>query len=251
MNSQIFDLTGKTTIILQARMNSNRLPGKVMKLIGGVPMIGILIERLKKACLPILLATSQDKENDALVDYIKTLGISVFRGSESNVLERYYQAAKETEAKTIIRVTGDNPLIDGNFLRDSIEKYWTPENERAYLSSALSCTYPLGTSFEVFSFNLLTEANNKAILPGEFEHVTPYMHQNIPGNIQLISFYRNESKYNYRLTVDTYEDFILIKKLIEEFGCDKLSMEQIITVIDNNPQLQSMNIGVQQKRWDS
>jgi spore coat polysaccharide biosynthesis protein SpsF len=231
-------------------MSSERLPGKVMMPIAGIPMVGILIERLKKANLPIILATSTNNENDELAEYAKALGIAVFRGSETNVLERYYLAAKEVNAQIIVRVTADNPLIDGEFIRENVEEYWKTNNERTYLTSGISQTYPLGMSVEVFSFNLLEEAFNNAKLSAEFEHVTPYLHQNIPGNIQIISLKRKESKYNYRLTVDTPEDFTFIKKLIEDFGCDKLTMEQIITVIDDHPSLQSMNRNIHQKRWD-
>jgi spore coat polysaccharide biosynthesis protein SpsF len=213
-------------------MSSERLPGKVMMPIAGIPMVGILIERLKKANLSIILATSTNNENDELAEYAKALGIAVFRGSETNVLERYYLAAKEV------------------FIRENVEEYWKTNNERTYLTSGISQTYPLGMSVEVFSFNLLEEAFNNAKLSAEFEHVTPYLHQNIPGNIQIISLKRKESKYNYRLTVDTPEDFTFIKKLIEDFGCDKLTMEQIITVIDDHPSLQSMNRNIHQKRWD-
>jgi spore coat polysaccharide biosynthesis protein SpsF len=243
-------MVNKTFIILQARMNSERLPGKVMKPIMGVPMVGILAERLKKSCLPIIIATSINRENDELAEYAKTLDIPVFRGSETNVLERFYLAAKEADAKTIIRVTGDSPLLDGEFLRENVEEYWKINDERVYLTSGLSQSYPLGMSLEVFSSRLLEEAYKNADHPCEIEHVTPYMVQNKPGNINIISLKRREPKYNYRLTVDTPEDFIFIKKLIEDFECDKLSMEQIITVIDNHPSLLSINSGVHQKRWE-
>lgn len=231
-------------------MGSERLPGKVMMAIAGVPMIRILIERLKKACLPIILATSTNIENDELAEYAKTLDIAVFRGSETNVLERFYFAAKEANAQTIVRVTADNPLIDGEFIRKNVEEYWKSNDERTYLTSALSQTYPLGMSAEVFSFILLEEAYNHADHPGEFEHVTPYMHQNRPGNILVISLKRTEPKYPYRLTVDTPEDFIFMKILIEEFGCNQLTMEEIIKVIDDHPALQSMNRNSYQKRWN-
>jgi spore coat polysaccharide biosynthesis protein SpsF len=231
-------------------MSSERLPGKVMMPIAGVPMIGILIERLKKACLPIIVATSTNIENDQLAEYAKTLGIAVFRGSETNVLERYYFAAKEANAQIIVRVTADNPLIDGVFVRENVEEYWKTNNERTYLTSALSQSYPWGMSAEVFSFNLLEEAYKNADHPGEFEHVTPYMHQNKPGNIQIINLKRAEPKHQYRLTVDTPEDFVIIKKLAEDFRCDQLTMEQIIKVIDDHPALQSINLNTHQKRWN-
>jgi len=146
------DMVEKTYIILQARMNSERLPGKVMKQIGGTPIIGILIRRLKQSELPIILATSTNIENDELVEYAKSLDVQIFRGSEDNVLERYYLAAKSVNAKTIIRVTGDNPLLDGRFLLENVNNYCNLNDERAYLSTGLSHSFPLGISIEIFSF---------------------------------------------------------------------------------------------------
>lgn len=240
----------KTYIILQARMNSERLPGKVMKLIGGIPIIGILIKRLKQSDLPIILATSTNKENDELVEYAKSLDVLIYRGSEDNVLERYYLAAKSVDAQTIIRVTGDNPLLDGKFLRENVNYYYNINDERAYLSTGLSQSFPLGISVEIFSFSLLEEALNNAVHPGEFEHVTPYMHQNKPGNINIIEVTRKEKRYHYRLTVDTPDDFLLNQKLIEEFQCDQLNMDEIIKVLDENQGLSQLNHTSIQKNWD-
>jgi spore coat polysaccharide biosynthesis protein SpsF len=240
----------KTYIILQARMNSERLPGKVMKLIGGIPMIGILIKRLKKSDLPIILATSSNIENDVLVEYAKSWDVQVYRGSENNVLERYYFAAKSVDAQTIIRVTGDNPLLDGELLRDSVNYYCSLNDERTYLSTGLSHSFPLGISVEIFSFSLLEEAYINAIHLGEFEHVTPYMHQNKPGNINIIKIARKENRYHYRLTVDTPDDFFLNQKLIEEFQCDQLNMDEIIKILDENEELQQLNHSIIQKKWD-
>ena len=243
-------MVGDTYIILQARMNSTRLPGKVMQTIGNTPLIGILLNRIKKAELPIILATSNKKENDTLVEYALRQGIIVFRGSENNVLERYYLAAKEVNASTIVRITGDNPLLDGYFLKQQVERYFTIKNERTYLSTGLSQTFPLGMSVEIFGMNLLEEAYLNAKLPGEFEHVTPYMHQNKPGNIEIIAPKMQSSKYHYRLTVDTNEDFLFNEKLIVDYGCENLTLDEIIGIIDQNPVLTQINKLSIQKKWD-
>jgi len=244
------NMVSDTYIILQARMNSTRLPGKVMQPIGGTPIIGILLKRIKKAGLPVILATSTNKENDILCEYTKQQGVTVFRGSENNVLERYYLAAKKVNAKTIVRITGDNPLLDGGFLKEQVEIFHKNKNERKYLSTGLSQTYPLGMSVEIFGFNLLEEAFKNAELPGEIEHVTPYMHQNKPGNIEIIAPKLNSKRYNYRLTIDTEDDFIFNKILIEDYGCDKFQMKQIISVIDEHPKLLQINKNTIQKKWN-
>lgn len=237
-------------IIVQARMNSERLPGKVMLKIGGKPLIEILINRLKLSGIPILLATSTNTENDLLVDYVENLGIKTFRGSENNVLERYYQAAMSVDADLIIRATGDNPLMDGDIIKDAYSFYLAQQNNRLFLSIGLSQTLPLGISASFFSFNLLEEAYNNASLPGEFEHVTPYLFNNVPGNITVKSYSAKIERYKYRLTVDTVEDFELHKVLIEKHGCDKLNIYDIINILDNNPKIANLNRRVKQKKWD-
>lgn len=238
-----------TFIILQARMNSERLPGKVMMPIGGIPIIEILIKRLKQSELPIILATSTNKENDVLVECAKSLGVLIHRGSEDNVLERYYLAAKSVNAQTIIRVTGDNPLLDGKFVKENVSHYKMLNDERVYLSTGLSQSFPLGVSVEIFSFLLLEEAYKNAVHPGEFEHVTPYMHQNKPKNINIIAPEHINIKYHYRLTVDTPEDFLFNKTLIEDYGCDTLNIEEIVSTIDKHPELIKFNKTSVQRKW--
>ncbi len=242
-------ITKNAVIIIQARIGSTRLPGKVMELLKGTPMIGIQLERLKKSGLKVVLATSTNKENDVLVEYVESQGIEVFRGDEQNVLKRYYLAAKKFKAEIIIRVTGDNPLIDGAFIKDTLAHI--PDfHERLYVSLGKSHTFPLGMSFESFSFNLLEEAFLNSNSDAELEHVTPYMHQNMPGNIEVKVIHNDTNKSKYRLTVDTAEDFKLIEMLVSQFECEKKSMAEIIRVLDENPDLCRINYDVIQKKWN-
>lgn len=234
-------------IIIQARMNSERLPGKGMKTIEGKPLIGILFERIKETDLPIILATSVNKENDVLVEYALKHNIKCFRGSEDNVLERYFNAAKQYNADLVFRLTGDNPLMDATVIRKALDLYNKTNDPRTYISSGLSKTYPVGISCELFSFELLKEAYENAVTNTEREHVTPYMHQNMPGNINIVPLYGGMNKYIYRLTVDTHEDFELHKILIEKYQADKLNCEEIISVLDSNPELLKINCMVNQK----
>lgn len=236
-------------IILQARMNSERLPGKVMMHAGGRPMIGILIDRIKEAGIPILLATSQKPDNDILTDYAIKSGIRVFRGSEDNVLERYYFAAKSVRADLIFRLTGDNPLVSSSLIKDVFDFYLQISNQRGYVSTSLGKTWPIGISVEVFSNLLLTEAYLKATLAGEFEHVTPYMHQNHSGDIDVIQYDQSEKKYHYRLTVDTESDLKLFKILVEDYQAERKSIKDIIQILDNHPELVRINSGIGQKGW--
>lgn len=236
-------------IIIQARINSERLPGKVLMKLGGKPMIEILINRLKQSGFPIILATSQSKENNILCETVKEMGIPYYRGSENNVLERFYFCAKQFGAKFIIRATGDNPLTDGNNIRMQLENLVNIDN-RTYFSTSHSNTYPVGTAFEFFAFDLLEEAYHKSSLPGHFEHVTPYMHQNVPGNVnvQIGTLASNYSQY--RLTVDNPDDFLLVKTLVEQYKCHKLSLEEIIAILIQNPHLAEINNMHVQRKWN-
>jgi len=240
-------MVDKPVIIIQARMNSERLPGKVLKTIGGKPLIGILLTRLLKTGLPIVVATSVNKENDILADYVGSLSIQCFRGSEDNVLERYAKASEQYQANPVFRLTGDNPLMEPNLLLEALDVYYKSADTRTYVSSGISQTYPLGISCELFSQELLLEAYLKATSPAEKEHVTPYMHQNKPGNIRLVPLVGPLNRYHYRLTVDTPEDFELHKILIEQFHADILSVQEIIQIMDSHPELQNINSSIRQK----
>lgn len=239
----------KPHIIIQARMGSTRLPEKVMREIGGIPMIGLQLERLKKTNLPLIVASSCAKKNDLLVEYLESIGIDVYRGSEDNVLDRFYQAAKHYGAKDIIRITGDNPLIDPYFIIGQLDKIKV-EQPRYYLSEGENKKLPLGMAFEMFPYSILEEAHKNASSENEREHVTPYMHQNFPGNISSYVFENLKDNSSFRLTVDTESDFVLIKELIVKYNCKDKTLEEIINILDKNPYLKEINQGVYQKKWN-
>jgi spore coat polysaccharide biosynthesis protein SpsF len=239
----------KPAIIIQARMGSTRLPGKVMLNIDDKPMIGYQIERLKKTNLPIIVATSIAEVNKPLVDYVKSLGIDIFRGSEHNVLERYFNAAKHYNANHIIRITGDNPLVDPNFIIEQLEIIEI-EHSRYYISEGKDRKLPLGMSFEMFPFSILQEAYFRATTIYEKEHVTPYFHQNFSGDIITYSLNYLKNNSNLRLTVDTEADFLLIEELITKFDCHNKTIEDIIEIFNHHPHLEKINSRVRQKKWN-
>jgi len=239
----------KPHIIIQARMGSSRLPEKVMRKIGDTPMIGIQIERLKKTNLPIIVATSHAKENDLLVDYLQSIGVDVYRGSEDNVLERFYETAKYFNAKHIIRLTGDNPLIDPSFIIDQLNEV-AIRHSRYFFSEGVNKRLPLGMAFAMFPHTILQEAFEKSSSANEREHVTPYMHQNFPGNINSYTFKILNDNSNFRLTVDTESDFNLIEELVLSYNCQDKTLEEIINILTENPYLCKINQGVYQKKWN-
>ena len=154
-------MTVSVLAIVQARMGATRLPGKVLKEVSGKSIIEILFHRLShsKKIDKIILATSENSENDLLVSTIEKLGFDVFRGSENNVLDRYYQAAKLYNPNSVLRITGDCPLIDPVIVDTAINQYAIEEVE--YLNNVSPPTFPDGMDLEIFSFETLVEAWKK------------------------------------------------------------------------------------------
>lgn len=235
-------------IISQARMTSTRLPGKVLLTIGDKPVLQYHLERLQKSNLPIFLATTTNASDDLIVAFAQEHQVPCYRGDEQNVLSRYYECARQNNLDVIIRVTSDCPLIDGNLIAAAVHEYKQAQDKNLYFSNCLVRTFPRGFDFEIFSFALLEEAYLKASLPAELEHVTPYINQNQSGQVHVGHFTQAEDKSQYRITLDTPEDFELIRILIEQYQAQNLSAAEIIQVLDANPELVSINAQVEQKK---
>jgi glutamate-1-semialdehyde 2,1-aminomutase len=165
----------KVVAIVQARMGSTRLPNKVMKVIGGRPMIALLLSRLSmaKQISEVVVATSTDSKNLPLANAVRDLGFCCFQGSEDDVLDRYYQAAKQSRADVIVRITGDCPLVDPTLVDEMIMGYRS--NNVDYFSNINPPTYPDGLDIEVFSIGALERAASEATSSFDREHATPYL----------------------------------------------------------------------------
>ncbi|SHJ66901.1 cytidylyltransferase domain-containing protein [Paramaledivibacter caminithermalis] len=221
----------KVVAIIQARMGSNRLPGKVLKKICDIPVVIHVVNRVKqcRSIEDIIVATSIKKENDELVDLLKKENIKFFRGSEDDVLGRFYRAAKENKADIILRVTSDNPLIDYGLLDGLVEKLLEDN-----LDYCCNDKYPIGSSGEAFTFEALKKAFENAEKQYDREHVTPYIkkHKEIFKQ-DIISNYKDLS--NVRITLDTIEDYQFISKIYENLF-DKypyFTTEDIITFLES------------------
>lgn len=241
-----------TVVIIQARMGSARLPGKVLKEIVGKPMLWHIIARVQQSMQidKIVIATTNNKEDDELQKFLVSTGVSFFRGSEDNVLERYYLAAKKYRATTIVRLTGDNPLVDPVIIDDTI-KFFHNNSFRYVSNNALpneKQTLPLGLGCEVFSFELLEEAYINASEGYEKEHVTPYMYFK-QDSIGCYSINWNRKLLNYRLTVDTIEDFECITGIYRQLyhGNHDFYLKDIINFIDAHPEITLINAAIKQK----
>ena len=226
--------------IIQARMGSTRLPGKVMKEILGKPVILWDLDRvsLSKLIDEIVVAIPYGKENDVIVDTIKEYNdkIVTTRGSENDVLDRYYQAAVKTNANVVVRITSDCPLIDPVVIDNVIEHFL--DDDCDYCSNSLTRTYPHGLDIEVFSFKALKDAWNEATKDYEREHVTPYIIEN-PDKFKLFNVANDINLSHLRWTLDTEEDFEFINAVYNKIYSKKqmFFMGDILKLLDRELEL--------------
>jgi spore coat polysaccharide biosynthesis protein SpsF len=237
--------------IIQARMGSTRLPGKVLKTVLGKPLIAYQIERLKRCKWidKLVVATTTKEPDSAIVELCQQLNVDVFRGSESDVLERYYQAACHYQADVVVRLTADCPLIDPEIVDQVIMTYLDHYPKYDYVSNTVKRTYPRGLDTEVFSFNALQTAHQEAGAPHLREHVTPYIYMN--SNLFKLGKVLNDTDYSqHRWTVDTLEDFELIKRIIEQlYPINPLfHQEDVINLLREHPEWTLINAHIEQKK---
>jgi spore coat polysaccharide biosynthesis protein SpsF len=227
-----------TILITQARSGSTRLPGKVLKEINGKTLLQIHLDRLKKckSVSEIIVATTTNSEDQIIFEKAIEWGFIASKGSESDVLDRFYQAVKDKNADWIVRVTSDCPLIDPILVDDVIN--FVHSNNKDYGANILIENFPDGQDIEVFKFSVLEEAWKNAKLLSEREHVTPYIRNNTDlngGNLFSAINYPCDFDFSkIRMTVDESKDFELIKKLINDLGIDKTWLEYTNHIIQNN-----------------
>lgn len=217
--------------IVQARVSSSRLPGKVLKTILDKPMIIHQMERIQcsKMIDKIVLATSNESSDDVLADICFKYHIDVFRGSLNNVLERFYQCTKKYKADQVVRITGDCPLIDWRIIDDVIRLHLNDDND--YTSNTLKLSYPDGLDVEVLTKDTLIRIYKQASLFSEKEHVTPYVYNN--KDLFKIGCLENKIDLSrYRWTVDEKEDFEVVKYIYESLYKKNIdfSMEDILNL---------------------
>jgi glutamate-1-semialdehyde 2,1-aminomutase len=248
----------RTVAIVQARLGSTRFPNKVMRPLCGSPMIGVLLERLSRSRRvdQIVLATSDDERNDPLAEYVLGLGYEVFRGSEQDVLDRYYQAARRAKADIVVRLTGDNPLVDAEVVDEILAAFAATGAD--YVANVAPPTYPDGLDTEAFSFEALHAAWQRAKKQHDREHVTPFIRDS--GEFRLFNVALETDYSLERWTVDEPADFELIKGVFEHFQPRRdFSWREVIALRDAKPELFMSNkhlirnegalIGTGQKLW--
>ena len=231
-------------------MTSTRLPGKIMKEVMGKSLLEYQIERMKrvKSADEIVIATTWGDADRVIVDYCDRLSIHYFRGSEQDVLSRYYEAAKASDADVVVRLTSDCPLIDPSIVERVLKYYSDHSAEYDYVSNCLIRTYPRGMDTEVFPVRVLEEGYREATDPQDREHVTSFFYRHAQRyRLSNVAYSRDCSRH--RWTVDTEKDFLLIKQILEILYPEKpnFSMEDVLDLIDRDPSLFSINAHVEQK----
>ncbi|HEU0258045.1 MAG TPA: glycosyltransferase family protein [Burkholderiales bacterium] len=231
-----------TAIVVQARMGSSRLPGKVLKDIAGRPMLSYQMERLRrvKRAERIVVATTDQPADDAVERFCQKEKIACVRGSEHDVLARYHLAIERFPADVVVRITADCPLIDPAIVDEAIAAY-----EPDYVSNMLETTYPYGMAVEVFSAQALREAHREAKDPAEREHVTPFIYRH-PERYRLRSLTMAPNLSHHRWTVDTPEDFELVSRLLKTLK-PHFTLQDVLAVLDKHPDWCAINAHVEQK----
>ena len=232
-----------TVAIVQARLGSTRFPGKVLKKIIDKPMIELLLKRLSKATEldSIVVATTSESQDDELQDFVESIGYKCFRGSTNDVLKRYLDTSNSLKAKTIIRITGDCPIVDARLVDKFVSTFHRLNVD--YLSNTDPYSFPDGLDIEIFSLHALKIANNKTSLEFDREHVTPYFRKSKIFKTHNISHSANLA--DIRLTIDEPEDLVVIKNVFEYFSPNiYFTWQQVIKLRETHPNLFEANLKI-------
>lgn len=236
----------KATAIIQARFSASRLHGKVLLKILDKTVLEYVIERVQMAKMvdDVIVATTTKEEDSKIADLASRINIKVYRGSEDDVLDRYYQAAKMFNIKHIARITADCPLIDPDIIDSVSERYF--DSGADYCSNTLEISFPDGQDVEVFSFAALEHAWKKADLLSEREHVTPFMTKH-PEIFKLESYKNKTDLSDKRWTLDEKKDYEFIKSVIGELYPKKpdFRINDILSLLKRNPHLEEMNKNIE------
>lgn len=237
----------KVVAIIQARMGSSRLPGKVLRDLQGQSMLARVVNRVRRARSvdEVLVATTDCSADDLIVQECRRCSVPVFRGNEDDVLDRYFRAAQWTNADVIVRITSDCPLIDPEITDKTVRAFL--EKRPDYASNVMVRTYPRGLDTEVMTAPALERAWREADQPYQRAHVTPYIYEH-PGEFKLLQVSGAVDYNSQRWTVDTSEDLEFVREVYGRLGDDgEFLWEDVLALLEREPQLLELNRFVQQK----
>jgi spore coat polysaccharide biosynthesis protein SpsF len=231
--------------VLQARTGSSRLPGKVMADLAGKPLLARVIERAQ--VVPgvhiVVVATTQAERDRPILELANACGAKAYAGSEEDVLDRYYQAARQFGGEVVVRLTADCPLLDPGVSARVLERYLKGDVD--YASNTLAPTFPDGLDTEVFSFAALERAWRESGLASEREHVTPYIWKN-PLKFRLAGITDEVNRSGLRWTVDEAQDLEFVRAVYKHLyrdGEPPFGMDEVLALLETKPELKAMNTG--------
>jgi spore coat polysaccharide biosynthesis protein SpsF len=241
----------RVVVIVQARMGSTRLPGKVLMPLGGRPVLQHVVDRVRASTAvdAVVVATTVDRCDDEVAHAATTFGAGVFRGSEADVLARYAGAASAFDAQLIVRITADCPLLDTDVLSEMLTRM---KNARAasqpadLLTNARVRTYPRGLDIEIFTRAALSIAASEAAQPHEREHVTPFFYAH-PDRFRIVDHLAPADHSRFRLTLDTSEDYDLLSAIFAAQRAEPLGLDAVVELLEAHPEWVRLNASVQQK----
>jgi len=237
----------RTVAIVQARMGSTRLPGKVLQDIGGRTMLARVVEQASRAKLldAVVVATTTGPADEAIVEECRSLRVPAFRGSEQDVLDRYHDAAHAHDADPVVRITSDCPLLDPDIVDEVISLFRREGPD--YASNVTARTFPQGLDVEVFSRRALDRAWEDARQPYERVHVTPFIYQH-GDRFRLATLKADRDYSGYRWTVDTPEDLTFVRNVYDRLGGHgRFGWRDVLSLLEREPRLTDINRGVRQK----
>lgn len=239
----------KVVAIIQVHMGSTRLPGKVLKDLADEPMLARVVNRTRRAQTldEVVVATTVQRADEAIVHLCAERGWPCFRGSEEDVLDRYYRAAVAHQADVVVRITSDCPLIEPEIVDRVVHEFLERQPEVDYACNTLPRrTFPRGLDTEVMRFDVLEQAWREDDNPAWREHVTPYI-QRHPDLFHIHGIV-NEVDYSHmRWTVDTPQDLAFVRRIYDHFGHDRFSWREVLAALDQHPEWLEINRHVQQK----
>ena len=238
----------KVIAVIQARMGSTRLPEKVLEVLAGEPMLARVVNRTRRANTldAVIVATTTQPVDDAIIRLCEERDWPFFRGSEDDVLDRYYQAALAFKADVIIRITSDCPLIEPLVIDKVVQEFLSHHPEIDYVSNALVRTLPRGLDVEAVSFTSMERAWQEDSDPALREHVTPYIWRH-PEKFKVLNVVSDSDYSHMRWTVDTIEDLTFVRKVYNYFQNDTFSWKEVLHLLKAHPEWLEINRHVQQK----
>lgn len=246
-------MSEKIVAIIQARMGSSRLPGKVLRDIHGKPMLIWVVERVRKAARvsEVMVATTDDAGDDLIEQVCANNRIPCYRGNVFDVLDRYYQAALEAEADIVVRITADCPLIDPGLIDLVIDRFLEEKVDFAAnrLPPPYKRTYPIGLDVEIVSFSALEKAWKEAKEKHEREHVLPYLYD-VPGRFKILTVDYKKDLGSYRWTVDTEPDLRFVREIFKLLpDRENFSWLDVLELVQQSPHLMEINADINHKTY--